>query len=86
MRFNGEGFGHNYNHFVLDDPFSGELDFIEPVALTTRGTIYRHAKTGKFILKLDGGNSYIDIPEKHQEKIRTYLKNRKPFDDDLFKM
>lgn len=82
LRVNGDDGGNSCTRFKLV-PNVGPLDFIEPVALTSMGTIYKHVRTGTYSIKLSG-DTLMPLTDKQTVDVKTYLKTRKPFDDKLF--
>ncbi len=81
VRVNGDDSG--WGHTSLER-MNLILDFIEPVAMTPYGTVYKHMKTGTYSLKT--GERFTKLEDDQHNQVVQYLKNRKPFDDSLFKI
>lgn len=81
VRVNGDDSGWSHTSFVREILV---FDFIEPVALVPHGTIYKHVKNGTYSLKM--GDRFTKLVGDQHTQVEQYIKNRKPFDDELFKI
>lgn len=79
VRICGDQNGYKPRNFDIVVP---ELDFIEPVCRTTMGVVYKHVKSGEF--SVINSDRRIKMTPDQCAVIRQYLRNAKPFNEDLF--